>query len=455
VRISFAIAILLLTVMAGPVARAQTPPQGDPITVLDHVKQLTEQLQFTADQKTQIEALFKKADDDVRSAKEDMQNASEEERRARFGDIFSDLRLQIGQLLSDDQRVELRQKLQTLRNATTAPSNSAESPNPGAQTPAPAPPNAPTRRPGGFGLNNGTGRAGGGGGPQRGVQFLQRLKNNLDQLGLSAGQQTRVDDLLTDVRQQLQTLRQGIQSGSTDRSTAREKVQSILAASRTKLTAILTPDQLDKLRNLMPQAFGQGGGGPGGAGIGNIAAKSPPPPLPTTKPFARAAPAVDQQAPDFSLKTLNGQTVRLSSYNHKLLVLVFGSYSNPPFRDKAAGLEALRDQYGTRGVEFLIVYTRETHPFGGWEVQRNKTDKIEIAQPATDRDRESIAARAKTAMKLSITMALDTMDDKTAAAYSVGDGAPAYLIGRDGKILFHQSWLEPMALGDAIEDGLK
>jgi hypothetical protein len=58
-------------------------------------------------------------------------------------------------------------------------------------------------------------------------------------------------------------------------------------------------------------------------------------------------------------------------------------------------------------------------------------------------------------MNLSILMAPDTMDNKTATAYAVGDGVAAYLIGRDGKILFHQSWLEPMALEAAIEDAMK
>jgi hypothetical protein len=52
-------------------------------------------------------------------------------------------------------------------------------------------------------------------------------------------------------------------------------------------------------------------------------------------------------------------------------------------------------------------------------------------------------------------MATDSMDDKTASAYAVADGTPAYVIGRDGKILFRQSWLEPMALDEAIENALK
>jgi glutathione peroxidase-family protein len=152
---------------------------------------------------------------------------------------------------------------------------------------------------------------------------------------------------------------------------------------------------------------------------------------------------------------LNGESVKLSSYNHKLLVLVLGSYTNPTLRDRAAGLEALHEKYAGQGVNFLMIYTRETHPAGGWEIQRNKTDNISIPQPTTLTERKATAERARTALNLSIDMATDSMDDKTASAYAVADGTPAYVIGRDGKILFRQSWLEPMALDEAIENALK
>ncbi len=147
--------------------------------------------------------------------------------------------------------------------------------------------------------------------------------------------------------------------------------------------------------------------------------------------------------------------MNLAAYKHKVLVLVFASYTNPSFRDRAAGLEALREQYGAQGANFLIIYTSETHPAGGWEVARNKTDGISITQPTTQAQRNQIAVTAKSALNLSIDVAPDTMDNKTATAYAVGDGTPAYIIGRDGKILFHQSWLEPMALEEAIVDALK
>jgi hypothetical protein len=289
--------------------------------------------------------------------------------------------------------------------------------------------------------------------------MLTRLKISLDQLGLSPDQQTQVDQILEDIRQQLQALRAGVGNGTVDRDSARDKVLSILQASRTKLAGILTPEQQDKLRQLLPQNPGAPGNpppgdAPSGSGSKNTSIATPstpvPPPASSPQPLA-----VGQQAPDFSLRTLNGETVGLSSYNHKLLVLVLGSYTNPSLRDRAPGLESLREHYSGLGVSFLLVYTRETHPTGGWEIERNKTDNIDIAQPKTQPERNRIAEGAKAAMNLSISFAPDTMDDKTGTAYAVGDGVAAYLISRDGKILFHQSWLEPMALGDAIEEAVK
>jgi Spy/CpxP family protein refolding chaperone len=446
-----------------PLRADDAPAENDPATLLDRIKSVTEQLDLNPDQRTQIESAFKKAADDLQAAREELQNASPDEKLARFRDLLTDLRQQVGQVLTADQKAELQQRLQSLRNSTTTPSDQGRATRSG--TAAAPRGDAPAGRESG---QNGQRM----GGPGRGMQFIQRLKNNLDQLGLNADQQSQVDALVKDVQQQIQTLRAGIQNGSLERSTAREQIRSMVESTRTKLGNILTPDQQEKLLELMQP--GQSGAAnrppfPNRPPPQNTATPPPAPVVPRSaaQPAAKAAapvppavpavvgPAIGQPAPDFSLKALNGESVGLSSYNHKLLVLVLGSYTNPSFRDRAAGLELLRNQYGGRGVNFLIIYTRETHPTGGWEVQRNKTDNIDIVQPGTESQRASIAQRAKTALNLSILMATDTMDNKTATAYAVGDGTPAYLIGRDGKILFHQSWLEPMALGDAIEAVLK
>jgi Spy/CpxP family protein refolding chaperone len=484
-RTVIAISITLSLAMAAAV-RAQaalgSAASGGPVALLNRIKGVTEQLDLSADQKNQVEAIFKKAADDLHSASDDLQNASSDEKSARYRDLFADLRQQVGDVLTDDQKSQLQDKLQALRNPTTSPAGGTDSPNP----PSPATP-APGQRSGGLGLNNGAkpgggfGGGAGGGGMGRG-QYGQRLKNALDQLNLSSDQQAQVDDLIKGMREQVRSIFTQVQNGTIDRDAARQKVMPIFLGTLGKINAILTPDQQEKLKQALQQSpagpqgraarpGNQNGAGPfGGNQSGqNRAAQTPtenPPVIaapPTTAPSAAASPAastahplsVGQPAPDFSLKALDSETVSLSSYKHKVLVLVLGSYTNPPFRDHAEGLQALRDKYGTNGVNFLVIYTKETHPTGGWEIQRNKTDNINIAQPKTQAERNAIANRAKAAMNLSILTAPDTMDDKTATAYAVGDGAPAYVIGRDGTILFHQSWLEPMALGQAIEDALK
>jgi Spy/CpxP family protein refolding chaperone len=443
--------LLAFTAMPAPgQTSAATPITRDPAALLNRIKAVTEQLDLTPDQKTQIEAIFKQSADDLQSATADLQNASADEKTERYREILTDLRQQVGEALTPDQRSQLLDKLQALRSSTTAPTDNGNS----TATPPATP--TPGQRPGGFGKN---GKGGGAGG--LGMRILDALKTNLAQVALSADQQAQVDSLLSDGKQQIESIRAEVLNGSLDRDAGRQKGLAVFGTIRSKLANILTPDQLDQLRQLMQQsAPGKAHRALPTAGNAGVPAQKPVAPQATTAPAVSAAKpgqalAVGQPAPDFQLKTLDGERVGLSSYNHKLLVLVLGSYTNPTLRDRAAGLESLRERYTGDGVNFLIVYTRETHPAGGWEIQRNKTDEISIPQPSTEAERESIAERAKSAMNLSILMAPDTMDDKTATTYAVGDGVAAYLIGRDGKILFHQSWLEPMALEGAIENGME
>jgi hypothetical protein len=453
--ISFVILVVLVLISRAALAAAQDAgdvANSDPIALLDRIKTVTEQLNLTADQKMQVDAVFRSSTDELHSAMEDLKNATPEEKTDRFGQLFGDLRRQIGQLLADEQKTQLQENLQTLRNPATAPQGIGSLSDQSAQTPA-----ADGQRPGLFGQNGGSATGGG-----LGTQVLKRLKFGLSQIGLSTDQQAQTDQLLQGIQEQLQTMHAGVAAGSVDRASVREKVLSIFDSGRTKLASILTVDQQTKLRQLLPQNPVAPGNLAPGAVAGNAAAPPPskpqaqPDPASVQKPVAGSQiPALGQQAPDFEPKKLDGETVDLASYNHKVLVLVLGSYTNPTLRDRSVGLEGLREHYSGLGVSFLLVYTRETHPVGGWEIERNKTDNISISQPTTQAERNRIAESAREALHLSMTFAVDTMDDKTATAFAVGDGVAAYVIGRDDKILFHQSWLEPMALGDAIEDAVK
>jgi hypothetical protein len=146
--------------------------------------------------------------------------------------------------------------------------------------------------------------------------------------------------------------------------------------------------------------------------------------------------------------------VHLSAFKGRVVVLVFGSYSTPAFRDKASALPKIAESYNNR-AKFAIVYTKEAHPSDGWTVERNKHDGVEIAQPTDLAGRKEAAQQAVTALHLTnIPIAIDSMDDAAANAYGTfPDGV--VIIGKDGKIVARQHWLEPTALPAMIDQALK
>ena len=70
------------------------------------------------------------------------------------------------------------------------------------------------------------------------------------------------------------------------------------------------------------------------------------------------------------------------------LVLIFGSYSCPIFCDRMEHLNRLHDDYGSKGVDFYLVYIHEAHPDGvpkgshsdlGSQATKVVSDRIESA----------------------------------------------------------------------------
>jgi thiol-disulfide isomerase/thioredoxin len=147
-------------------------------------------------------------------------------------------------------------------------------------------------------------------------------------------------------------------------------------------------------------------------------------------------PRLNEPAPDFTLKTVNGKdTVQLAKLiGAKPVVLVFGNFTCGPFRARFGSLEELKKRYGDR-VEFLAIYVREAHPTDGWRMSSNDDVGIAIKQPRLQSERVSVAKQCCTSLTISMPVLVDEMDDRVGHAYS---GMPnrLYLIDREGRVAY-------------------
>ena len=447
-------AILLATAAAtaAPAPPATGPDGAAPAAgagagmMLDRARQAVDQLKLTPEQKTKIDKIFKDARGELEQMKTQLESIQPRDRMAEVRDFFDGVRADLALVLTPEQREQIQQKFEQMRDLPNA------MPPPG--------------------------------------MIADRLRESIPKLNLSDEQLRKVRDLFDDIRPRGEALRQQLESGDTS---VRAKLRDLGQETREKLREILTPEQQDKLREMIRQPLpergaagaGAGRGGAGGRNLGRTAATtrsarggagdkgdqmsdmtmssgdtmmegaaaSRRPKSPQTAGNAAtkpsAGPAVGDAAPEFTLNKLDGAQVSLASMKGRVIVLVFGSYSAPTFRNRAPGLEKLRSDLGTRAT-FFVVYSREAYPTGDWEISRNKDDGISVEQPRSIDARKSAAITARDKLKLTTPIILDTIGNDTATAYGAGVNS-AYVIGRDGTIVARQQWFEPIALRRALD----
>ena len=143
------------------------------------------------------------------------------------------------------------------------------------------------------------------------------------------------------------------------------------------------------------------------------------------------------QAPDFTLRSPDGKSAfHLAELRGvKPVVLIFGSYTCPPFRDVYPTLERLHQTYGEH-VAFYYVYIREAHAEDGWKMARNQREGIAINDPKTMEQRVTVAQQACAYFKTKIPGLVDTMDDATDRAYAAWPSR-IFLVDVNGVIAVH------------------
>ena len=133
-------------------------------------------------------------------------------------------------------------------------------------------------------------------------------------------------------------------------------------------------------------------------------------------------------------------------------MLEFGSMSCPVFRTHAQNMERLKSMEGARAF-FMIVYTREAFPAGDKNVERNRDEGVNIPQAASLDDRKAEALEAQRELRITIPMAVDSMNDSVSSAFGTFPNG-AVVIGKDGNIAARQHWTNPDTLRTAIDEAV-
>ncbi|MEW6737327.1 MAG: deiodinase-like protein [Acidobacteriota bacterium] len=150
--------------------------------------------------------------------------------------------------------------------------------------------------------------------------------------------------------------------------------------------------------------------------------------------FYNMDPHIGTKAPDFTLDTIAGGKITLyEALKKRPVVLEFGNYTCPPFRNRTASIEKVKQKWGNR-VEFIVVYTRESNPnHGPFQL---------IKEPSSQKERNDLAQLMVEELNSSMTVSVDKMDNRVCRIYGEPFSA-SFIIKQDGTVFYKGPWTAP------------
>ncbi len=155
--------------------------------------------------------------------------------------------------------------------------------------------------------------------------------------------------------------------------------------------------------------------------------------------FSKDDPGPGDRVPDFDLPTLGGGRFRSTDLGETgPALLIFGSYTCPVTDNSGPGLNELHGRFGDR-VRFVMVDVREAHPGKA------------VPQPQTIDQKTAHARLLRDLHGFKFEVAVDDIDGTLHRALSPKPNS-AYVLGKDGTILFRAQWAnDTRALAAALD----
>jgi peroxiredoxin len=161
-----------------------------------------------------------------------------------------------------------------------------------------------------------------------------------------------------------------------------------------------------------------------------------------TKPekLSRLHPRPGECAPDFKLRSLDGDLIRLSDFEgEKNVVLTFGSATCPMTSGSLRGLKELHEEYEGDDVAFLFAYAREAHPGNELPAHENIEDKVAAAELLREEE------------EVEMPIVVDELNGAVHKKYGKLPN-PTYIIDKSGRVAFRSMWSRPGEIEAALEE---
>jgi hypothetical protein len=147
-------------------------------------------------------------------------------------------------------------------------------------------------------------------------------------------------------------------------------------------------------------------------------------------------PELGDPAGDFTLRRLNSKnTVTLSKQlASKPVVLNFGSYTCPPFRQALEEMEAVYQSHQD-DFHFFFIYIKEAHASDGRISRVNVQEQISIPQHLDFGARSHAAAMCQGSLKLTMPVLVDSMDNAMETRFDAWPNR-CVIIDKAGKVAY-------------------
>ncbi len=148
---------------------------------------------------------------------------------------------------------------------------------------------------------------------------------------------------------------------------------------------------------------------------------------------------------DLSLPTVNGGRYTLSENEGKIRAFMFVGLTSPPARVQMERWSRLVRKYANEEVQLFAIYGRELHP-------GDKKRFKQYPPPRTQEQKNAYAAEFAAMGELPVL--IDGMDD---AVFDLYGRAPngAYLVDKDGTLVFRGTWADARKMEHMIDTLLK